>query len=491
MDFSGIVDAPTQLTEARLIAATPNAPAHCNVRGYVTPTIGIEMKLPLANWNGKLLKMGCGGFCGVLFSSYSPTPGHDCDQGLRKGYACIASDMGHQSTMVDGKWAYNNLQGQVDYAFRATHVAVVSGKAITERYYGRAPRKSYFWGCSAGGRQGMVAAQRFPRDFDGLAIVAPAINFSEVMMGLLWNTRVATQNGKALFSLADIKVLHDAVVAKCDLDDGIRDGVIANPLACKIEPHDWICGVDQEERCLSAAQAQAAKKIYAGPTDSNGRTIGMPGSVPGQEGSIPTSAELWSLPRDFFRYMGFMPAPGPGWNPEDFDFDRDPRRLVMIQALLADADPDLRALKAAGGKLLLAHGWEDQPISPLHSIDYYETVNRTMGGREATQDFLRLFMVPGMAHCSYGAGAYAIDYLSYLEDWVEAGRAPDVMVGARIKEERYRGWAHKLPADPGDVVMSRPVYPYPSYAKYKGQGDTRDAESFEAASPWITPTRAH
>ncbi|MBI4165018.1 MAG: tannase/feruloyl esterase family alpha/beta hydrolase, partial [Acidobacteria bacterium] len=429
-DFAGIQDAPTQVTEAKLIPAAGDVPAYCNVRGYITPNVGIELKLPTENWNGKFLEMGCGGLCGVLFSSYSKNPGHDCDHGLRKGYACIASDQGHQGTMGDGKWAYNNLQAQIDYAFRATHVAALAGKAITEHYYGKAPRKSYFWGCSGGGRQGMVEAQKFPWDFDGIVVVDAAINLSDVLMSYLWNTHVATQDGKALFRPADVKWLHEAVVAKCDMDDGVKDGVIGNPLACKIDPSEWACKAGQKEQCLSAAQAEAFAKIYAGPTNSKGEIL-IGGFVPGMEFGIPTTTKAYSLSRDFFQYMGFMAAPGPSWKPSDFDFDRDYKRLALAQALLEDANPDLHKFKAAGGKLILAHAWTDS-LPPLNTIDYYETAERTMGGREATQDFFRLFMVPGMDHCSGGAGAYAIDYLSSLENWTEKGQAPDVMIGAHV-----------------------------------------------------------
>ncbi|MBI4164982.1 MAG: tannase/feruloyl esterase family alpha/beta hydrolase, partial [Acidobacteria bacterium] len=374
------------------------------------------------------------------------------------------------------------LQAQIDYAFRATHVAALAGKAITEHYYGKAPRKSYFWGCSGGGRQGLVEAQRFPWDFDGIVVVAPGINLSGVLMSRLWNTRVATQGGPSLFSPADVKWLHEAVVAKCDQDDGVKDGVIGNPLACKIDPSEWACKAGNKAPCLSAAQAEAFTKIYAGPTNSKGDQIHTGGFVPGLEFSIPTTPEVWTLSRDFCQYMGFTPAPGPSWKPTDFDFDRDYKRLALAQALLEDANPDLRKFKAAGGKLILAHGWTDG-LSPLNTIDYYEMAEKTMGGREATQDFFRLFMVPGMGHCSGGAGAYAIDYLSSLENWTEKGQAPDVMIGAHVKEEVYTGWNFKLPAEPADVTFTRPVYPYPLRAKYKGTGDPNDAGSFKPVGP--------
>jgi hypothetical protein len=478
--FADVQDAPTQITRARWVQATQEVPAYCDARGYITPNVGIELKLPI-NWNGKFLEMGCGGLCGVLFSSYSENEGHDCDQGLRKGYSCIASDQGHQSSMVDGLWAYNNPLAQIDYAYRAAHVAALAGKAVTEHYYGHAPQKSYFWGCSGGGRQALVEAQKFPWDFDGIVSVAPGIHLSSVALDLLWNARAATENGQALFTPADVKWLHRAVVAQCDSQDGLKDGVIGSPVACKIDPSQWICKSEQKVGCLSPVQAEAVKKIYAGPTDSRGRKLYAGGAVPGEEeGSIPTSAELWGLPRDFFRYLGFTPAPGPAWKADAFDFDRDPRRLTLAQALLEDANPDLRLFKGAGAKLILVHGWADEALSPYNTIDYYETVEKTMGGRQATQDFLRLFLVPGMNHCGDhdGEGAYAIDYLSNLEGWTERGQSPQTVIAAHIKEG-YTGWDFKLPAEPANIAFARPVYPYPLRAKYKGRGSPNDASNFE------------
>lgn len=486
VDFSRIPDAPTQVIDTQVIPAAENVPAHCTVRGYISPSIGIELKLPAQDWNGKLLQVGCGGFCGVLFDRYSPNRS-SCDQGLRKGYACIASDQGHRSTMFDVKWAYNNQQAQIDYAFRATHVVALASKAITERYYDRVPGKSYFWGCAAGGREGIVAAQLFPYDFDGIAVVAPALNISSHLMSFMWNARVATREGQALFSQADVEWIHRTVLAKCDMDDNVQDGIIGNPSACKIAPAEWTCESETQVHCLSNAQAEALAKIYAGPTDSHGEKLFV-GIVPGAERkAIPTVSESSaafesSLFADFFRYMGFMPAPGPNWKPSDFNYDRDFKRIALGQALMTDANPDLRKFKGAGGKLILAVGWMDGD-NPLNTIDYYETVERTMGGREATQVFLRLFTVPGMGQCSgEDPGTVAIDYLSYLEDWVERGNAPDVIIGAHVKPEPEGLRDFTLPIDPARVMFTRPVYPYPRWAKYRGTGDTRDSRSFRSVT---------
>lgn len=479
-DFSQIQDATSQVTDAKLIAADGDVPAYCELRGYVIPNIGIELKLPVANWNGKFLEMGCGGYCGVFFSSYSENVGHDCDDGLRRGYACIASDQGHQGTMMDAKWAYHNLQAQIDYVWRGPHVAALAGKAITERYYGKSPTKSYFWGCSGGGREALVEAQKFPWDFDGIVSVAPGMDFASIFVGRLWNIRAAAPEGKPLFTENDVKWLHEAVVAKCDNGEGVKDGVIGNPLGCRLNFSEWACGPGKTERCLSGAQVKALDQIYEGPTDSKGRKIGVLPPVPGLEIYVPTTTQLDELASDYFKYIAFLDPPGPKWKPQDFNFDTDYRRTDYSQAFYLAADPDLTPLKEAGGKLILVHGAVDSALTPLLSVAYYEKAERTMGGRAETADFFRFFLVPGMDHCSGGPGAYAIDYLKAIEDWSEKGKAPAELIGAHIKDGFYKGWDFKMPADPATVTYTRPVYPYPLHAKYTGTGDPNDAENFEA-----------
>lgn len=479
-DFSAIQDASSQVTEAKLVAPDGDVPAYCDVRGYVNPSVGIGLKLPVANWNGKFLEMGCGGSCGTLFSSYSENLGHDCDQGLRKGYACVATDQGHQGT--DFAWSKNNLQAQIDYAFRAVHVTSIAGKAIAGRYYGKAPQKSYFWGCSDGGWEAMNEAQKFPWDFDGIVSVAPVTDMVGFMLSGLWRDRVAEHDGKALFTDADVEWLHRAVLAKCDNDDGVRDGVISNPQACRIDFSAWACTATKTSECLSDAQIEALERIYAGPINAKSEKLGGQGILPGMEKMIPTKPMAGAGGKAYDDWaLGYMQPSGSGLTPETFDFDSDYKRLALFQAMTAAKNPDLSAMKAAGGKLILAHGLVDMALTASLSVDYYEKAERTMGGKAATQDFFRLFLVPGMDHCSGGPGAYAIDYLNYIEDWSERGKAPDMMVGAHIQEGLYKGWDYKLPADPAAVTFTRPIYPYPQHAKYKGSGDPNDARNFEAA----------
>ena len=473
-DFSRIQDAPTQITEAKLIERKDDLPAYCQVKGYVTPQVGFEIRLPVNNWNGKFMETGCAGSCGVIAINWL------CPDPLRKGYACITTDMGHEDPSGGGLWAYNNPQAEIDWGFRATHVTALAGKAISEQYYKRTPSRSYFIGCSTGGRQGMVEAQRFPWDFDGIIVGAPASDQSGTIMVRLWAAlAMRDENGKSILSQADLQLVHNAVVARCDMNDGVKDGLIGDPRACKFDPKELVCRGNSKDGCLSNEQASAVEKIYTGPLTSNGNQIYADGALMrGAEltfGGYYESGRFSSFDVDFLRFMAFVPDPGANWQPSDLNFDRDYKRFGMMESLYAGNNPDLRRFKAAGGKIILYHGWSDAGpggIPPLKTVDYYETVEKTMGGPAATQDFLRLFMIPGMGHCGGGEGALEIDYLSYLEAWVEKDHAPDAMIGKHLDEEH-----------PKNIKFTRPVYPYPLRAKYKGEGDPNDAGSFVPELP--------
>jgi Tannase and feruloyl esterase len=498
VDFSGIQDAPTQITAARLIE-TKSDPAYCHVQGYVSPQVGFEIRLPANHWNGKFVETGCAGACGTVMIDWL------CPSLVRKGYACITSDMGHEGRIGDGLWAYANLQAEVDWGFRATHVTALTGKAITERFYKRAPGKSYFVGCSTGGRQGMVEAQRFPWDFDGIIAGAPASDQSGSILVRLWAAlAMRASDGAPILSPAALQLVHNAVVAACDMNDGVRDGLIGDPRTCNFDLEGLVCKGNSNTRCLSRQQADALKKIYGGPMTSKGEEIYADGALmPGSElafGEYYQSGQFSSFDVDFLRYMAFIPDPGPNWQPSDLNFDRDYKRFAMMESLYAANNPDLRAFKANGGKLIVYHGWADAGaggIPPLKTVDYYQSVEKTMGGPEATRDFFRLFMIPGMGHCGGGEGADHIDYVSYLENWVEHGQAPEVMVGAHIDADRLDRFLtthdSKNPNfsreyelflnDPGSAKFTRPVYPYPIQTKYKGTGDPNRADSFEPVHP--------
>lgn len=481
-DFAGIQDAPTQVMEAAEVAAAGEIPAHCHVQGYVAPQIGFELKLPTSTWNGKFIEIGCGGYCGTARSAVAVW----CTDSLRRGYACISSDQGHHSS--DGPratssalWAFNNLQAEIDYGFRAAHVAALAGRAITERYYGKLPRYSYFMGCSGGGRQGLVEAQRFAWDFDGIIAIDPS-NLACTGTTLLWNAlALGDSDGKPLLARSDFELLRTAVLKECDAHDGLEDGILGDPRTCRFDPASLTCEAGSQSGCLSAAQVVAVKKVYSGPVNSKGERVSYP-AMPGTEGGVFWSADT-TYSADRWRYMGFTPDAGPHWRASDFDFDVDYKRLGVMQTINAADNPDLRTFKARGGKLMIVQGWDDSgsPL-PLNTVDYYETMQRTMGGRESTQEFARLFMIPGREHCGHGPGANAIDFLGHLEAWVEQGRAPEMMIGAHVQSEDWADFV-RLPSDLARAKFTRPHYPYPLQAKYRGSGDPNDYRNFRPVEP--------
>jgi hypothetical protein len=497
-DFTSVVDAPLQVVDARIVEASGTVPAYCRVQGYVFPQVGIELRLPVANWNGKFIEVGDGGYGGAMYLFL-------CEGPVRKGYACIASDMGHKGATNLGLWARDNVQAQADWGFRATHVTAVAGKAIVQAYYTRPAAKSYMYGCSTGGYQGLVESQRFPWDFDGIVAIAPdADSEADVSMRQVWKFRkLLNAEGKPVLARADLTLLHQAALRACDLTDGVKDGIVGDPLGCRFDPAVLTCSAGRNTGCLTPVQVQAVKEVYAGPHTSGGVPIATRGVFPGSELDWEVDQDSAAEVSEFFRYLLFRPAPGSSWKISDFDFDHDYQRLGL-GAMYTDNNPDLRRFKAAGGKLLVAQGGNDALEIPGAIFDYYEIVERTMGGRAATTDFFRLFLVPGMKHCSAGDGAFAVDYLTYLEAWVEHNQAPEVMIGAHVDTdyllkhsqdtgasdgERIWWAAFKLmyPLDPEiPVTFTRALYPYPAIARYKGAGDPNDARNFGP----VTPPRA-
>jgi len=495
-DFSGIVDASAQINESRLVRNVDdllaglgrNVPAefmeqaersvgsiqpYCRVSGYVTPNVGFELLLPVNHWNGKFLHVGCLGWCGT-----TGWVGYFC--AMHPDYACMGTDMGHNG--AGGLWFRNNPQAQIDFSYRATHVTTLAGKAITEYYYGSGPRRSYFMGCSTGGYQGMVEAQRFPWDFDGIVAGAPDMDESDLAVRGVWiKQNFMGRDGEPVLGPEDIQLVHQAALGSCDLDDGVKDGIISDPVHCKFDPRRLICKAGESTHCLSAAQAQAVVNIYGSPVTSKDERLSSRGVWPGSEGNwSDTFTDTWG--DEYFEATALLTSPGKKWGYADFDFDHDYARSGA-GVLFVDTNPDLRKFKAAGGKLISYQGGNDTLEIPGAVVDYYATAEKTMGGRVATQDFFRLFIIPGMNHCTDGDGVFVFDYLSYLEAWVERGRPPDTMIGMHVKDlSKYGGWGLKVPLDPDiPVAFSRPVYPYPLYPKYRGRGNPARAENFGPA----------
>lgn len=482
-DFSGVQDAPARISSARTISPAAGDPPLCVVDGYVAPQVGFELKLPLSGWNRKLIAVGNYGWGGAVNEK-------SCDYHIKRGYACVASDTGHRAVGTDGLWAANNLAAQVDFGYRSVHVMTLAAKAIVARFYATDAARAYFIGCSTGGYEGLVEAQRFPWDFDGIIAGAPDMDEVELTMRELWSSRsFLGPSGEPLLDAKHIELLHKAVLSQCDQDDGVADGIVSNPLACKFDPSKLLCRSGQTTGCLSAEQIESVRRIYTGPPIPRAQTL-VRGPLPGSElgwGSLGKTGVV--LGDSLFRYMIY--GASPEWTPANYDFSRDYKRLGM-GAFYTDTNPDLRRFKSAGGKLIVFQGWTDVTEMPTAIADYYETVERTMGGRPATQEFFRLFMIPGMNHCGGGIGAYTIDYLSYLEAWVEEGRAPDHLLGGHIDDRFLNTLPQGVELPTPDVshgrtepnarvpiTFTRPFYPYPFYARYTGTGDPDDATNFK------------
>ena len=488
-DFTGIQDAPTQVTVARVVPATDDVRAHCRLQGYVAPNVEFVLQLPnTTEWNRKFIQMSPGGYAG---STEVYTVGW-CQDALRRGYACLRHDAGHTGLSSKASWAYNDLQAEFDYGIRGHYVSALAGKALTERFYGAAPEYSYHFGCSGGGKQGLVEAQRFPWMFDGIIALEPS-NVTATGVVVLWNAMVThDKEGNPLFTDADLDVLQDGAIAACDADDGLIDGIIGgDPRTCDFDPATLLCQKGQNSGCLSHVQVEAARKVYEGPVTSKGEQLSQyypwyP-ALPGSEKGGYFTRDL-DYKTQYWQFMGFNPDPGPLWQSSDFDFDNDYKRTGLMDAVLnGSSNPDLRNFKKAGGKLMIIQGWEDSGLpGPLVTLDYYEMVERILGGRDETQEAVRLFMIPGRSHCIAGDGAADADFLSYLEDWVEENSPPDMIIGSHIEPAvGLYDWPELMQAieDPDRVQFTRPHYPYPLQAKYRGSGDPDDYKSFESVDP--------
>jgi feruloyl esterase len=495
-DFTQVQDAPTRVISAKVVAAAGATPAYCHVVGYVSPQVGFDLKLPMTGWNERILGIGCGGLCGNTELFYDVLPRWKAP--LERGYVTFGTDMGHRGAdSQDGIWAINNLAGQVDFFHRATHVTTIAAKAITARFYKKPIRYAYFWGNSTGGRQGMMEAQKYPEDYDGVVALCPASN-PMVAVQLTW---YSLQLSRAFTDAANnpikISLLAGAAKKQCDALDGLKDGVIQNPAACHVDLAPLQCRPGQTgAACLTPGEVAAVQSVYKGPQDSKGRVLAgglQPGSEADWIGRYLTAdgseSFYYKFMRDFWRYTGAR-DPRPSFEPSQLDFDHIDEALDWQRAMHSSTNPDLRRFRDRGGKILMLQGWADTSVIPDNTTDYYETATRTMGGTTATQDFFRLFMIPGVGHCDFGGLTGAdvidgIDNLQVLEAWREQGRAPDSLTASRLR--KYDGgssfWPQRTPVDPANVAFSRPLYPYPLVARYKGSGDPNAASSFRPVAP--------
>ncbi len=492
--------ADTTIRSAAAVTGGP-LPAFCRVVGVIRPTsdsqIGFEAWLPLANWNGKFNAVGGGGFVGSINTEAM-------GRAVLRGYATATTDTGHIGG--DASWAFGHPEKVIDFGPRSMHLTTQVSKAIVRAFYGERPRHSYYTGCSTGGRQGLMEAQQFPEDFDGLVVGAPANFWTHLLAAAAWGFQAHANfppNGPQpnWFGPQLMPVLEAAVNAKCDAIDGIVDGIVSDPRKCDFNPASLICKAGQDPNtCFTPLQAAAVAKAYAGPRNPRTGEQIYPGLLPGAEsgpGGWPawiTGTQPFTSLLDFFSTQYFSNFVfSPGYNLFTFNFDSDQAiNDASIGRVINAIDPDLRPLRQRGGKILHYHGWNDPAISSVNSVNYYESVVSFFTGRRDTraealedvQDFYRLFMVPGMQHCGGGPGPNAFggpfalpapvmdaehDVLSALERWVERGKAPKKLVATK--------YAGDNPA--AGIAMQRPLCPYPKAAVYTGHGSTNDAASFK------------
>jgi feruloyl esterase len=437
-------------------------PRFCRVAATASPTsdsvIKFEVWMPAANWNGKFQGVGNGGWAGKI--SYGALAA-----GLRSNYATASTDTGHEGNGEDASFAFGHPEKLVDFAERSVHEMTVQAKALIAAYYGAAPRYSYWNGCSSGGRQGLVEAQRYPRDYNGIAAGAPANYWTHLMFATLWPAQADLIDPASYIPPNKYGLIQRAAFAVCDALDGVKDGIIEDPTRCHFDPGVLACKGANAAECLTPPQVKAARMIYAGPTNPRTRRQVFPGLEPGSESGWKAEAggpQPFPIGQSYFQYVLFK---NPQWDFRDLNYDQDVALADKADhGLLNAINPDLKAFRDTGGKLLLYHGWIDSSIAPGNSVSYYQSVLTFLGGQEKTQSFFRLFMVPGMGHCGGGPGPSVFDRVSVLEQWVEHGTAPDKIIAAhRTKDVED---------------MTRPLCPYPEVARWKGSGSTHNAANF-------------
>jgi feruloyl esterase len=482
-------------------ARAPNAtalPAHCVVRGAIAPRIGVggrpyetrfELRLP-TEWRGRFLYQGGGGNDGTVAPAIGRNTGSFNGPALARGFAVVTTDAGHQG---GGPEFALDPVARIDHAYAAHERTAITAKALIGLYYGRRPDRSYFLGCSGGGRQGLMFAQRYPDFFDGIVACAPAMSVSSgATIAAAWDTKTfdaiapAGPDGRRVlsraFSPTDLNLVANGILSACDAADGVVDRMVQRVEACRFDPTVLLCRGEKDAACLSTAQVAALSRAFAGPVDSAGRRlyVGQPWdpgiAAPGwrqwklgtSETATPNAANT-TLMAGALAYE-FLTPPNPSFVLLDFDFDRDPARMeAFSREYDTFRDATLAPFKARGGKLLIFHGTADGIFSALESVDYYQRLSANNGGVAATRAWARLFLIPGMNHCAGGPATDSFDGLSAIVEWVEQGAAPD------------RVLARALPSNPYFANRTRPLCAYPGYARFEGSGDIEDATNFSCA----------
>src|ERR1700756_2569670 len=475
---------PAPFSGVDITALYKSLPAFCRIVAEAKPTsdsdIKLEVWLPVSGWNGKLQGIGNGGLAGLIDAM-------PLARSVKNGHPATASDAGHTGSPIDAAWAIGHPEKVVDFGHRGIHEMTRVAKALIQAYYAKAPARSYFAGCSDGGREALMEAQRYPEDYDGILAGAPANNWTPLLTTAAYDTQALTLDAASFIPQKKIPTIAAAVNVACDELDGVKDGILNDPRQCHFDPATIQCKAEDSDKCLTAAQVTALKKLYAGTVDSQGHVV-YPGYLPGAEegqggwglwitGPAPAKSLMAFFGNGFF--SGFV-YEKPDWDYKTFKVDADLQAAneKTAQALTA-TDANLKPFKARGGKLILYHGWNDPAITALNTINYDDSVIKRMGQKDV-DSFVRLYMAPGVQHCGGGPGADsfgAVGDLKFddpqhsldasLEQWVEKGTAPSTVIASKFEGQ-----------DRTHAKMTRPLCPYPQAAKYKGSGDTNDAANF-------------
>ncbi|NEX62980.1 tannase/feruloyl esterase family alpha/beta hydrolase [Noviherbaspirillum galbum] len=495
VDVSDIGGTGSKITSATVSTATVDGTtvSYCNVKGVLAPANNFQVALPVSTWTQRFAALGCGGLCGSLRDATSQANfsfSYKCPLVQQGGFVTATTDMGHQGNGTD--WT-TDIQKQADFAYRGQHITTLAAKKLIKAYYGQAQKYSYFIGCSDGGREALMAAQRYPADYNGIVAGAPAAHFqiqNSVFHGwsVVANSTTGNSSGNAILYPDKIALLHKAVVAACA---DTPDGLISDPRACNFNPASIECpvGATDTSKCLTSAEVDAASKIYGGPTDAStsapmqagrpllGSEVNWPGvEAPGTGTAagtpVPVTTGIFSYNIVAGAYNLIFTGSPTMPTIDTFGYSDSNFYATYLAAnhLLNDAtNPDLSAFQKGGGKLILWHGLADQHISPRYTIAYYEAMQNQMG-QAVVDQFSRMYLVPGVGHCGGGEGLANIDLVSQVTAWVEKDAAPASVVTYRTDTA-------------GTVTASRPVYPYPAVARYTGNGDWHDAANYTSGSP--------
>jgi feruloyl esterase len=434
-----------------------NLPAFCRVQVTSQPSgdsdIKIEYWLPAAGWNGNFEANGNGGWTGSITPNTLAT-------GMERGYAAAMTDTGHEGGSAS--FAMGHPEKVIDFGYRSVHEMATTGKALIKAFYGREAKHSYWNGCSAGGRQGLMAAQRYPEDFDAIVAGSPGLNWTGRSTQAVWIAQATRKEEGSAIPPAKFAAIHEAVLEACDARDGVKDGVVDEPRKCNFDPKAIQCKGADEPTCLTSAQVETVRKIYSDVTNPRTKQVIFQRHEPGSEMGWNTMAgpNPMGLGLDLFKYVVYQDT---NWDYKTMNFDADVERAYKADAAMDAMNPDLGPFVARGGKLIQYHGWADPQISPGTSVAYYQSVVEKLGPAKVQQNY-RLFMVPGMAHCGGGDGTSTFDMLTALEQWVDTGKAPE-----RIEASRVRN---------GQTDRTRPLCAYPQVATYKGSGSTDETANF-------------